>query len=319
MNCWLRRLAPIGLLCALFLTATSACTQGSSVSSGPQATAAAGGTSLQIPAPAAAAGFTTLTFGPAVTMGTDWYDFNFYGESGIGGTQNADGSVLIPGSGEGAICSALQDHSKPNGWAGTAFGGGGYFEATLSFTGADDSVLAAWPAWWAADIENMSANAVTAVTQWPGQPTGFGNWIETDFFEYDVQSTAAYGVQIHNWYGYHQAPSHVDSFYPGRVTVPEGFDWSQPHQYGFLWVPATSNSRGYARMFLDRVQVGATVYWDQYDAAQQLPPPPIAGSTAVSILDTRHLALIFDTGPHNPMTVYAASVWQASSANNIAQ
>ena len=64
-------------------------------------------------------------------------------------------------------------------------------------------------------------------------------------------------------------------------------------------------------MFLDDVQVGPTVHWDQYHPASPSPPPPVNGSTAVSILDTRHLAMIFDTGTHNPMTVYAVSVWQA--------
>jgi hypothetical protein len=273
-----------------------------------------------VPAPAAAVGYTTQTFGPAVTMGSNWYNFNFYGKSGMGGTQNSDGSVSIPGTGEAAICTAIQDHSKSNDWAGTVFGGGGYFEATFSFTGADDSSLSlsGWPSYWANDIENMSQNAVTALTQWPGQPAGYGNWIETDFFEYDHRSTSRYGIQIHNWYGRYGSQRDVVSFGPG-ISVPAGFDWSQPHKYGFLWVPATATSRGYAQMYLDRVQVGPTVYWDQYDPAAALPPPPVNGSTTVSVLDTRHLALIFNTDPHNPMTVYAVSVWQASAANNFTQ
>jgi hypothetical protein len=55
-------------------------------------------------------------------------------------------------------------------------------------------------------------------------------------------------------------------FGPG-VNVPAGFDWSTPHKYGFLWVPATANAMGYAEMFLDDVQVGPSVYWDQYHPA----------------------------------------------------
>jgi hypothetical protein len=105
---------------------------------------------------------------------------------------------------------------------------------------------------------------------------------------------------------------------PG-ITVPNGFDWSQPHKYGYLWVPATSNTRGYAKMFLDSVQVGPTVYWDLYNPGEALPPPPVPGSTAVSVMDTRHLALIFNTGTHNPMKVYSVSVWQASAAHNLVQ
>lgn len=280
------------------------------------AAAAPGGSG--VPAPAAAVDYTTQTLGPAVTMGSNWYNFNFYGRSGVGGTQNSDGSVSIPGTGAAAICTAIQDATKPNRWAGTAFGGGGYFEGTFSFTGADDSSLSVWPAFWANDIENMSQNAVTALTQWPGQPTGYGNWVETDFFEYDHHSAGQYGIQIHDWYGDYGSQGNVTAFDPG-VNVPAGFDWSTPHKYGFLWVPATANTMGYAEMFLDDVQVGPTVHWDQYHPASPSPPPPVNGSTAVSILDTRHLAMIFDTGTHNPMTVYAVSVWQASSADNITQ
>jgi hypothetical protein len=37
----------------------------------------------------------------------------------------------------------------------------------------------------------------------------------------------------------------------------------------------------------------------------------------MSIIDQRHMALILGTGTEQPMTVYAVSVWQASSANDI--
>lgn len=251
-------------------------------------------------------------------MGKNWHDFNFYGKSGVGGTQNSDGSVTVPGSGATSISTAVQDASKPNAWGGTAFGGGGYFEATFSFTGANNNTLTAWPAYWANDIENMSQNAVTALTQWPGQATGYGSWIETDFFEYDHWNTGQYGIQIHNWYGQYGGISDVRSF-SSAINVPAGFNWSDPHKYGFLWVPATSGAKGYAKMFLDDVQVGPTVYWDEYSPNAPTPPPPVAGTTAVSMLDTRHLALIFETGTQNPMTVYSVAVWQASAAHNITQ
>jgi hypothetical protein len=273
-----------------------------------------------VPAPAAAAGYMTPTFGPAVTMGRNWRDFNFFGMHGMGGRQNGDGSVSIPGTEEAAICSAWQDNSKRNKWAGIAFGGGGYFEATFSFTGANTALLKAWPAWWAIDIENMSQNAVTALTQWPGQPSGYGNWIEPDFFEYNHRKTNEYGVQIHNWYGRFPHPDDVAAIsnWSSGIRVPADFDWSKPHQYGFLWVPATASTRGYAQMYLDRVAVGPVVSWQQYNPLVT-PPPPKVGSSAVSVMDTRHLALILSTGPENPVTVYAVSVWQASTANNLTQ
>jgi hypothetical protein len=251
-------------------------------------------------------------------MGSNWHNYNFYGASGVGGTQNSDGSILIPGTGAGAISSAMQNAAKTNRWSGTAFGGGGYFEATFSFTGANNSRLSVWPAFWANDIENMSQNGVTALTQWPGQPQRYGNWIEADFFEYDHQSTGQYGIQLHDWYGRYGSQGNINAFGPG-INVPAGFDWAAPHKYGFLWVPATASTKGYAKMFLDSVQVGPTVFWNQYDPASPSPPPPANGSTAISVLDTRHLALIFDTGTPNPMTVYAVSVWQATGADNLTQ
>jgi hypothetical protein len=271
-----------------------------------------------VPAPAAAVGYNTETFGPAVTMGSNWYNYNFYGANGTGGTQNSDGSVMVPGSGATAISSARQDTSKPNAWSGTAFGGGGYFEATFSFAGATNNAISNWPSYWANDIENMSQNAVTSLTQWPGQAQGYGNWIETDFFEYDHQNTGQYGIQIHNWYGKYGSIQDVTSYGAG-INVPAGFKWSDPHKFGFLWVPASSGVKGYAKNFLDGVQVGPTVYWDEYSPGSPFPPPPVAGSTAVSVMDTRHLALIFQTGTQNPMTIYSMAVWQASSAHNLKQ
>lgn len=251
-------------------------------------------------------------------MGGNWYDFSFFGFSGVGGVQNGDGSVTVPGTGARTISTAFQDVNKPDGWGGTAFGGGAYIEAEFSFANATNGKQSEWPAFWANDIENMSPNKVTSVTQWPGQPSGYGNWIETDFFEYDRWVTTAYGIQIHNWYGMHHSPQDVTSF-SNPVNVPAGFNWADHHKYGFLWVPAANGVQGYAQMYLDGAQVGPTIHWDEWSASAPPLPPPVRGSTAVSILDTRHLALIFQTGPQNPMTVYSVSVWQSSAAGNLTQ
>ena len=271
--------------------------------------------SLDIPAAAIAAGYLTQTFGPQVTMGVNWFDDNFYGPSKHA-TQNSDGTVSITAQG---VASATRDTSMPNKWRGMAFGGGVYVEAVMHFANADDSVLKPnWPAFWGCDIENMSQNAVTASTQWEGQPEGFGNWIETDFFEYDHQNVNEYGIQIHDWYGYHNHQQVQDVMaYTQGVKVANGFNWSESHKYGWLWVPATATTKGYAMGFMDGVQMGPTIYWNQYDP--HAPPPPKVGTTAFSVLDSRHLVLIVETGPHNPLTLESVTVWQASDSENLTQ
>ncbi len=265
------------------------------------------------PPAAAAVGYQTQTFGPAVTLGANWFNMNFF-RPPTNAAQNGDGTVSI--SNDQSIASATRDTSMPQQWRGMAFGGGAYFEAVLHFSNADDSTLTSWPAFWGSDIENVSQNAVTELTQWSGQPEGFGNWIETDFFEFDRHSVSEYGIQIHNWYGYHGQPKDVLA-YGQPVRVAAGFKWSDSHKYGYLWVPATATTRGYAMAFMDDVQMGATIYWDQYDP--EAPPPPQPGTTAFSVVDRRHLILIIQTDPHNPMTIETVTVWQASDRDNITQ
>ncbi len=263
-----------------------------------------------VPAPAAAVGYNVQTFGSAITIGGNWQE-----TSGAIVSQNADGSVTIAG-GNNAYNSELETaHPGSNGsFTGEAFGGGGYFQATLSFTGAP-STSGGWPAFWSNDIEMQSGNPDT---QWQGQPSGYSDWLEPDFMEFLTGSNQSYGGAIHNWYG---QLSNVQDTVTGNSSgspfkLPAGTDVTQPHTYGFLWVPATATTQGYAKWFFDGVQVGRyCLTWYQYNPAAL--SPPVDGSTAYSVMDTRHLYLILGTGPSNPMTVYSASVWQNSSANDI--
>jgi hypothetical protein len=160
----------------------------------------------------------------------------------------------------------------------------------------------------------MAPNAVTPATQWPGQASNYGDWIETDFLEYNNGASNKYGNTIHNWYGVIGSGKDVNPNFPS-ITVPAGFDWAKPHKYGFLWVPATATTKGYATSYLDDEQVGATAVWNCYDATN--PPPPLNGINAYSILDKYHLALILSTGTNNPMTVQTVEVWQANTNNNL--
>ena len=255
----------------------------------------------QVPPQAAAVGYTTQTFGPSVVMGRNWRLWS----DACRVTQNSDGTVTIYGGGNGY--NAQIQSALPNGkgsFDGTVFGGGGYFEATMSFTGAPVK-SGGWPSFWANDIENQVGNGSS---HWAGQRRGYVNSIEADFVEF-LAGADRYGIALHNWYGMQsdiQAVSTDESGSP--VTLPPGTDTSKPHKYGFLWVPATKTNDGHAKWFFDGAQVGNTITWKPYNPTA--PSPPVKGSSAYSVMDSRKLYLILGTGPSNPLTVYGVSVWQ---------
>jgi hypothetical protein len=118
------------------LTSTSS----SSSSSGAASSSGVGG----VPAPAAAVGYTTLTFGPAVTIGGNWVPFRFYGQGAPRAgyaSQNADGSVYISGSGTTSTqaLATAAPASNVTKWSGAAFGPG-YYEAVISYQNPDSEV-----------------------------------------------------------------------------------------------------------------------------------------------------------------------------------
>ena len=158
-------------------------------------------------------------------------------------TQNADGSVTIDGGGDSYNAQLSTAEQTATGWQGTAFGGGAYFQATISWTGAY-SGSGGWPSFWSNDIEHMIGSSAA---QWQGQASGYGNWIEPDFMEYWAQNS--YGVALHNWYGANGSGLNVSTNEP-QFTLPSGSDPSQPQTYGFLWVPATSTYARLRRMVL---------------------------------------------------------------------
>ena len=238
-----------------------------------------------IPTAAAAAGYTVETLGPDVTLGKNWQAMDFYGynpaEAGV--SQNSDGTAHLAGGGLGQMIEST-----------TAYGGGGYFEATLSWDNQTNNSTGGWPSFWANDLEHMS------------NPDSTQNWIETDFME--SFAPGVYGSAFHNWYGANGSGNTIDSNLSQAQT---GADTSQPHKYGMLWVPATDTTQGYAKFYFDGQQVSDTLTWNKGNPA--LPD----ANNPFSVLDSRHLELFIGTGSPNPMTVYDVEVWQNGNANNI--
>lgn len=256
--------------------------------------------------------------------GFKWYPYRFFGSQTklASISLNADGSVTLLGdtSGPNGELATASSTDTPGKFVGTAFGGGGYFEATFKFDPQDviKTNFNGWPSWWSMAIEHM-VNLDTR--QWPGQPEGYEHFIEADFFEYVLKDYVErgklnyFGGTLHDWFGPPTGKyNHVTL--PHRLVVrevPADTDFTQYHRYGFLWVPATSAQDGYAEYYFDGRRVGRRIAWEQYTNQAPPPKPP----WMFSIIDRNHLVLILGTGPNQPMTVQSVNVWQASNAKNM--
>ena len=268
-----------------------------------------------IPSPALAGGFTQRVFGPQLALGSTWFKW----ASDVSATQNADGSITTTGGNNGFglnLITALPTGGP--GWSGSTWTSGAYFEWTMSFAGPANpqDISNGWPSLWLVDMEGPGFTDGSAA-RWQGQASNYYRWATINVAEWSndhVPMPAANTVyhEFSDWYGVVGSGVQVDTGYHANgspFVVPATFDFSRPHKYGFLWIPATATSRGSAQYFIDdqRVDTGAAS-WNLYNPAT--PPPPVAGTTAFSFIDARHLAAVFGTGPQNPMTVSAFSVWQ---------
>lgn len=261
-----------------------------STGSGGDTGGGSGGGSTVAPAPAAAVGYDTETLGPNVTIGGNWQKFDWFGTdpSQVNATQNADGSVTIAGGGNtygGQLATATLD-SNGN-VVGEVFGGGLYAQATISAPGPtyglSGSADPQAPAFWSSTLAGY---------------LGSGTGVEPDFMEMDGQSPGQYGTALHYWVNGVATNANTGS------PINTGTDLSQPHTYGFLWVPATATTQGQIKYFFDGQQVGNTVTWNQND-----------GSPA-SHLDGQQLLLLLGAGPNAPENVSNVQVWQASTAGD---
>jgi hypothetical protein len=273
-----------------------------------------------VPAPALAVGYTTRTAGPGVIVGTDLYDFTWFSYANPPGSnaQNGDGSLTMIGdyASNAGVATAYPSTvgSPPHGWKGKAFGGGAYVEAVIKFPAFTGPVTTGWPSFWAMNIEGMTAGPWN---DWPGQPTGYGHRVEIDGMEFDFTHINQYGVNGWDQWGAPYQTQQSLSVGPSGSPITVTADMSQYQKYAWLWVPATSTTRGYINWYFNDALV-YTYSWDQYNPAN--PPPPILNTSAMSVLDIYHMVPILgNSNTSISMTVLSMSVWQASTAGNLTQ
>lgn len=267
-----------------------------------------GGTSGPTPpAVASAAGYTRLTYGPNVTLGSNWFI-----TSGCAATQNANGSVTDSLGGTPANCNTFNNHvqttSNPGGTAGgTAFNGGGYIEAVFSFANPPSVGCGGgtngWPSFWMNALESDHPNNVPAITN--------DQNLEYDTSEWCNVSSNSFNSGVIHWYG-GAGLNYNNCSLPGgcgnaQVVLPGGFDPTQRHKYAFLWIPATNTTQGSLQLYVDDVARGMQWTWNKYGGGST---PNTPTDPPWSIMDVQHSRLIFGSSSNNPMTVYSVSVWQ---------
>jgi hypothetical protein len=292
---------------------------------------------VEPPSYASAAGYTVNTFSSFTSQSIDltnsgrsgfqWYPWNFFGLRAQ--TEkivvNSDGSVTLNGdttTTNGELATAMSANNSAK-FVGTAFGGGGYIEASIMF---DPATVAAanskgWPSFWAMSLEHVS----TQSEQWKGKSQGYLHFIEVDIFEYDMLPSKLgqnyYGATMHDWYGNYKqtcAPAALcrasRPISEVRTMVPAATDFRQYHRYGFLWVPATATHPGYAQYYFDGNAVGPALNWTKYT---DQPAIPDGQPWQYGVIDKQHLVLILGTGLNEPMTIRSVNVWQSSSSQNL--
>jgi hypothetical protein len=261
----------------------------------------------------------------------------------VNGTLVLHGDTTGPG---GEITSATPRPDQAVPYAGTAFGGGAYIEAVLKMDISNFSYETGTPAFWSMALERYSLwwADYGLSDQWLGQVdgvsgTGFGyeHFVEPDFMEYHGENNdSSYDGFFHDWYGTQQVTCPGELYCDGWYNIPASAQYAQEvrtpankpnfaryHRYGFLWVPATATSPGFARYFFDGQPVGEDYAWDQWTDPQA--PAVIyhsRKSPMFGIIDKQHLVLILGTGMGknnlgDTMTVKSVNVWQTSAVDNL--
>lgn len=269
----------------------------------------------------------------ALTSGFKAYYANFNYQpcnyAGSGTVLEPDGTAFVPINSTMSSASRLTPGSPStnpaDNFVGTAFGGGGYFEATVMF---DPALVTGsnWPAWWLMSIEKLCNDYAN---QWSGQTTGYAHFQEVDIVEWFDSHINRYNATTIDWSGVFGVTcggglycSLTSNAYPGSnttygsssqaslVPVPAGTDFTLYHRYGVLWIPATISTNGSYQFYFDDIPVGTTIIHSQFTT--QTPPPTTSTPWTFGIGDSQHLAWLL-----GDLRVKSINVWQATAANNL--
>ena len=197
-----------------------------------------------------------------------------------------NGGLLVkdcPNRWGSTIHTTEPDSANGKGFHGTVFsiGSGVYFESKIAMMNPKKIWNNAWPAFWSTDMKLDTGMH----KEMAGNP-GKYEYIEDDFMEYNPvwRNGCAYNSTVHDWHGITGGTGATLDVNNGNAVVPcpVGTDFTQPHTYGVLWVPATAKNGwiGYREAFFDGVPEGAVCY--RGNQAGTYPP---SGSYAFSLKD----------------------------------
>ena len=172
-------------------------------------------------------------------------------------------------------CQRVQRRRRRTAWDS---GAAGYFEATFSFD--PQSVVAnphnSWPAWWAMSLEHFLN---LPGQHWTGQLSNVMHFAEMDFFidTWNWAGRNTYGGATHDWGGTWgtnaskkgwQYNYHNNNFV---IRLPKDTDFTKPHRYGYLWLPASATSQGYAHYYFDGLPTTNKVTWSFLQPRESAP------------------------------------------------
>lgn len=286
------------------------------------------------PAPAVAASYnqlvldieafstTNVDMGCTYTAGFLIYGYNFSNACTMTNVSfNSDGSMNV-GLGGNNFNATLGSAGKITGstpYRGTLYGGGGYFEATLSWN-ACTTFVNGWEAWWLFSYEGIGG--ISPNVLWPGaiQGTtpGYTHYAEPDIME-DFCTKFGYTANQFNStiIDWGNTPPVSLGSVATTTTVASTSVLAANHKYGALWVPATTTKQGSISYYFDGTLINTT-YYTQLTTANQPPPvsPWIYGSVDGNPGYPSHFVLQFGSGDV-PLRVQNLHVWQRDTSGDL--
>jgi hypothetical protein len=289
------------------------------------------------PAQAAAWGFTKLALNQGGSAGWNidmnntgkagytWYSGGFYG-TGTPITGNfsvgSEGVLTVTGADSGFTgnwnLATAKGVSGTSSYVGSVYSGGFYTEASISVNGAAINGKLGWPAFWGQPVEHVIGDG-SVDDLWPGQASGYTNWVELDFME---QWSTFYTFGNINWYGINKVTCTTsggwcrkanDNGSDGLPTnnvakVPSGTNWKNFNTYGAIVVTSNLNhGNGFTQGYFNNATSTNKNTWTTYNPS--IAPAPTGGQI-FAVTDVDHFIMILGTGSESPMKVNWVRVWQ---------